>query len=150
MKRQQFSIHNAFLVEDAVLSARSALENGVIPAGNIMAAMVTNDQKDVDEIAKAVSVNGYLTEDCVKILVKLIRDAFIRVFMIISKMSFESVENLLRNKEIFNVRTGICEPIDDTVVLNSARTDKEIIQGALSVVGLISTSNQFIFAPKQY
>jgi len=141
---------NTFLAEDAVLSARSALENGVIPAGNIMAAMVTNDQKDVDEIAKAVSVNGYLTEDCVKILVKLIRDAFIRVFMIISKMSFESVENLLRNKEIFNVRTGICEPIDDTVVLNSARTDKEIIQGALSVVGLISTSNQFIFAPKQY
>ena len=141
---------NAFLVEDAVLSARSALENGVIPAGNIMAAMVTNDQKDVDEIVDAVAGQGYITADCAKILVKLIRDAFIRVFMIISKMSFESVENLLKNKEIFNVRTGICEPIEDTVVLNSARTDKEIIQGALSVVGLISTSNQFIFAPKQY
>jgi chaperonin GroEL len=141
---------NAFLAEDAVLSARSALENGVIPAGNIMAAMVTHDDAVQNEIAEVVGKIGYITTDNAKDLVKMIHDAFIRVFMIVSKLSFEEVVDRLNRKVIFNVRTRKDEPIDSTVVLNSARTDKEIIQGALSVVGLISTSNQFIFAPKQY
>lgn len=141
---------NTFLAEDAVLSARSALENGVIPAGNIMAAMVTHDDAVREEIAEIVGNVGYITKENAKDLVTMIHDAFIRVFMIVSKLSFEEVEDRLNRKAIFNVRTRKDEPIDDTVVLNSARTDKEIIQGALSVVGLISTSNQFIFAPKQF
>ena len=141
---------NAFLAEDAVLSARSALENGVIPAGNIMAAMVTHDNAAREEIADIVGGVGYISKESAKELVTMIHDAFVRVFMIISKLSFKEVERKLENKVIFNVRTRKDEPIDNTVVLNSARTDKEIIQGALSVVGLISTSNQFVFAPKQF
>jgi chaperonin GroEL len=141
---------NTFLAEDAVLSARSALENGVIPAGNIMAAMVTHPEEVRNEIANIVGGTGYITTENAQDLVTMIHDAFVRVFMIVSKLSFEDVEGLLDQKVIFNVRTRKTEPIDNTVVLNSARTDKEIIQGALSVVGLISTSNQFIFAPKQF
>ena len=80
----------------------------------------------------------------------MIKDAYINVFATVSKKDKKYIEDMLDNDMILNVRTGKLEDIPTTTVLNSAQTDVEIIKGAMSVIGLIGTSNQFIHFPKQF
>jgi hypothetical protein len=60
----------------------------------------------------------------------------------------EEVRKLFEERKIWNIRLNKEEKIEETSVLNSARTDKEIISGALSVVSMIVTSNGFLFCPR--
>lgn len=142
---------NTYLVDDAVLAVRSAFQFGVVPGGNIVPAYILNNEETRKEIIDAaIEGNSSVTRENLAEIIQFVYDAYVKVFAIVSKLSQEEIVQMLNNKKIFNIRTRQYEDLNKTVVLNSARTDKEIIQGALSVVALISTSNQFIFAPKVF
>jgi chaperonin GroEL len=135
----------ADLMEDAVLSCKSALQFGVVAAGNIITPTVILDHSD--EIAKAISETGKMTEDMAHKLCEIVFKAYTEVFAVCAQVNPETVEKLCEDRKIINIRTGNYESIDETHVLNSARTDTEIIAGAMSVVSLLVTSNGFVFYP---
>ena len=143
-------LSKSFLVEDAALSARSALLHGVVPAGNIFIAYLLGENEFVEKIAKHIAKDNPNLYTPTKELVEMIKDAYINVFATVSKKDKAYIEEMLDNDTILNVRTGKLEDIAKTTVLNSAQTDVEIIKGAMSVIGLIGTSNQFIHFPKQF
>lgn len=138
----------ADLVEDAVLSCKSALQFGVVAAGNMITPIVlTKDFSSNQEVVRAIVETGKMNRSEASDLRDIILRAFIEVFAICSKLSVEEVRKLCEARQILNIRTGEVEDIDNTKVLNSARTDTEIISGALSVVSLLVTSNGFVFYP---
>lgn len=137
----------AYLVEDTVLAAKSALLFGVVPAGNISTAYIL----DNSDFRKRILADFNTSEsNVVTELLDMLLEAYVEVFTKVSKQTPELTRELVRDHNILNVRTGIKEPIASTKVLNSARTDIEIVKGAISVVTLIGTSNQFINFPKQF
>jgi chaperonin GroEL len=142
----------SFLVEDASLAAKSALLYGVVPAGNISVPLILSDKSNIEEIAMNVCEenDGAVPFDRVYELLEIIRDAYIEVFSKVSKLSVRQVRKMLKRDEIFNIRTRQFEAVDSTTALNPSQTDIEIIQGAMSVMGLVGTSNQFVFCPKNY
>lgn len=142
----------ADLVEDAVLACKSALQFGVVAAGNTIIPIVL--LKDgvrkaiVDAVLNDPNRNTGIDENQLYELLDIITNAFIKVFAVCCKLPEEKVIELFREGKIWNIRTRQAEDIHETTVLNSARTDKEIISGALSVVSLIITSNGFLFCPR--
>lgn len=137
----------SFLVEDATLAARSALMRGVVPAGNIYVAYLLNSAEFREEI---LGLFASEEKDAVEELLSMIYNAYVEVFTIVSKLCKEEVESLIKDGKILNIRTRQREQFENTKVLNSAQTDIEIIKGAMSVIGLIGTSNQFVYFPKQF
>jgi len=141
----------ADLMEDAVLSCKSALQFGVVAAGNSIVPIILSDEARKKAIAEAAldSVEGSpLILDVVEKLVEIIRTAFVKVFARCSMLDTKQVEDLFKNRQIMNIRKGNIDSIETTEVLNSARTDKEIISEALSMVSIIVTSNGFLFCPR--
>ena len=138
----------ADLVEDAVLSCKSALQFGVVVAGNMITPIViSKDFVGKQEIVKAITDTGKMNRKEAGELRDIIYNAFTEVFAVCSELPVEKVRDLCEKRLILNIRTGELEDIDKTKVLNSARTDTEIISGALSVVSLLVTSNGFVFYP---
>jgi len=138
----------ADLVEDAVLSCKSALQFGVVAAGNMITPIVlAADIKGKQEVVNAIVDTGKMSYLMACDLCNIIYKAFTEVFAICSKLSPEEVCELCEKRQILNIRTDEIEDIGKTKVLNSARTDTEIISGALSVVSLLVTSNGFVFYP---
>lgn len=60
--------------------------------------------------------------------------------------SKEATENITGNT-IYNIRTGEREDINRTVVINSVKTDIEILRGALTLVGNLISSKTIITIP---
>jgi hypothetical protein len=142
----------ADLVEDAVLSCKSALQFGVTAAGNTIVPIILSDNGVVAKIKESVVADLHgrssLTPELVEELILIIRTAFSEVFQLCSQLPIEEVEKLFKDRKIWNIRKHRAEDIASTEVLNSARTDKEIISEALSMVSVIVTSNGFLFCPR--
>ena len=142
----------ADLMEDAVLACKSALQFGVTVAGNTIIPIILTSEKVRQDIAKAVLDNPHqkTTLDFFQVfsLVGIIQQAFTEVFQVCCQKPIEEVRKLFEERKIWNIRLNKEEKIEETSVLNSARTDKEIISGALSVVSMIVTSNGFLFCPR--
>jgi len=139
-----------FQAEDAALAAKWALQLGVVPAGNLFVPyLLLDDDIRQEVVAKVLSEVGGENIKFVEELIDSIILAYLETFKIASKKSIAEIKGGLENGLIYNIRTKKYESIDDgTSVLNPARTDKEIIMAAMSVISLIATSNQFIFVPK--
>lgn len=140
----------SFLAEDAALAARSALQLGVVVAGNMEIPKLILQSKEsiISECTK--DYTDHTDKEFVAELVEGIFRAYLEVFSIASSKNCEEILEHLKAGEIYNIRTKLYEKIQNTVVLNPARTDKEIIMAAMSVTSLIATSNQFIYTPKNY
>jgi len=142
----------ADLVEDAVLACKSALQFGVVAAGNTIIPIVLYKEGIETKIATAVmndkSHQTTLNYEQILELIEIIRESFCVVFQVCCQKPLEDIKQMFKERKLWNIRANRAESIDTTTVLNSARTDKEIISGALSVVSLIVTSNGFLFCPR--
>jgi len=129
-----------FLIEDAALATRSALENGVVPASNTEVLRIITEIFD-----KNIMEDKH---DILEVIFKAYKDAYLCLLNLtddkIQKHYESSLLDIIRNEEIFDLRKNEFVNIKDTNVLNSVKTDIEILNAALSIVSLLVNTNQFI------
>ena len=137
-----------YLLEDAVFACRSALNYGVIPGGNLTIPIIINDNQKaiVDAITSVLDYPRGFVED----VVVSIKEAFLESFTAVlnnlfnEKKSHSVVMECVKNHSIYNLKEDRMEDMKDTHIINSAETEVEILKSAISIIGLLATSNQFI------
>lgn len=161
----------AYLVEDATLACQSAKKWGYVPgACTFIPKLIT--RKETDLLAKINGSNDtYVEQDDVKDMLWAVVEAYEGIFMRIIKESDRPVIHARLNEFIsetvkpdaaddsfkdkvldicetsdyvFNARSHKFETFAETDVINSAETDTEILKTVISIVGLLTSSNQFI------
>ena len=146
-----------YLVEDAVFAARSALRHGIVPGGMLAIPRMFNDNPSMNQsIAEEVAKKTVLTVDQGAELVAGIVMSFIDVYSHIvapyvkyhSLSTEEYIKDLIQGRKIVNMRTFKEELVEESRIVNSVETDTEILKAVVSIIGLVATSNQFIFLPQ--
>jgi chaperonin GroEL (HSP60 family) len=130
---------NVDAVDDAVKACASTIKYGY----NIGCNMAI-----IDAIDK--HLNEYESESAVRIeILKSLRNAFVDVYRTIlangmSKSDAEDVLNMsLSNKMCYDMATKTFD-VSGERVINSCRTDIEILRGAIAMVAIVFTCNQYI------
>ena len=146
-----------YLVEDAVFAARSALRHGIVPGGMLAIPRMFFSNEDMQSaIAEEVAKKSVLTKEQGEELVNGIVKSFIDVYshIIAPYAKYHSLDpssyivELIREGKIVNMRTFKEESIEESRIVNSVETDTEILKAVVSIIGLVATSNQFIFLPQ--
>lgn len=146
-----------YLVEDAVFAARSALRHGIVPGGMLaIPRMFFSNEGMQSAIAEEVAKKSVLTKEQGEELVNGIVKSFIDVYshIIAPYAKYHSLEpssyivELIKEGKIVNMRTFKEESIEESRIVNSVETDTEILKAVVSIIGLVATSNQFIFLPQ--
>lgn len=127
----------ADLVDDAVKSCESAYRNGYNLGGNLIIPIVIDD---------ILHEGGLSSEE--ENIYKLLRGAFHSVYktVIYNKYKGDTVvaEKLLQdsllNESCYDL---VAEEFNDKII-NSCETDIEVLKAAVSIVGLITSSNQYL------
>lgn len=142
------------LVEDAVKACESAYLYGYVIGSNLVTPYViesiilSNDKyvKELDEFNPLTST-----------MLRIIKDAYEEVFQIIFNNKYTKIKNSSVDiKEVFNTCITEYKSFDITTdefsnaVINSSRTDVEILKGAISILSLLISSNQYISVPTGY
>ena len=139
-----------YLLEDAVFACRSALNFGVIPGGNLIVPLVLTDYalKVLDTITDMLP---NMDKQFICDVMDAIRDSFLESYVTVLNNKYLNLEqsrgiakNCIEEHEFFNLKTDAMESMEETVIINSAETDIEILKSAISIIGLLATSNQFI------
>jgi len=150
-----------FLMEDAVYACRSALEYGYIVGGNLIIPKIINNNdyfyNIVDKLCNNNRINYIenifnnknefigLISTLLKIVDKSFKTSFKNVLSNANIKDTESIiNNCLNNNCIYNLKLRRCENDNETIVINSAQTDIEIMKATFSIISLLATSNQFI------
>ena len=145
-----------FLIEDAVYAVKSALEYGYIVGGNLTLPRILNNENYIRVIKEELSEKMNHIEPSKRISVitetlLAIKKSFINSFDTVLKNSSLSKEQreaiigrCLREPVFYNLKRHEFESDEETVVINSAETDIEIIKACFSIIGLLVTSNQFL------
>ena len=137
-----------YLLEDAVFACRSALNHGYIAGGNLIIPTLINDNKRA--IVKILVENLDQDKEFVEDVVKSIKKAFLESFTAVLNNRFQEnrshkiVNQCIDEHQIYNLKKERFEDMDNTPIINSAETDIEILKSAISIIGLLATSNQFI------
>lgn len=146
-----------YLVEDAVFAARSALRHGIVPGGMLaIPRMFFSNENMQSAIAEEVAKKSVLTKEQGEELVNGIVKSFIDVYshIIAPYAKYHSLDpssyivELIKEGKIVNMRTFKEESIEESRIVNSVETDTEILKAVVSIIGLVATSNQFIFLPQ--
>lgn len=138
------------LIEDAVLACRSTLENGYIIGGNLIIPMILSSGLLRTRITSDESLERFdstFVDAVLDIFNKAFKESFMFVLKNKNNRPFKNKKILnqcIKSNKIYNLKTGKFQGIEETGVINSAQTDIEILKGACSIVGLLTTSNQFI------
>lgn len=150
-----------FLMEDAVYACRSSIEYGYVVGGNLVLPKVIHIFKDdiIDKVMKHSKLNYlknlFTTEDELKNAMYLVINEIYNAFLICFKVVLQNaripdkeiekiIDSCINDNLIYNVKLRRYENDKDTIVINSAETDIEIIKASFSIIGLLATSNQFI------
>lgn len=137
-----------YLLEDAVFACRSALNHGYIAGGNLIIPTLINDNKRA--IVNILVENLDQDKEFVEDVVKSIKKAFLESFTAVLNNRFQEskshkiVDQCVDEHQIYNLKKERFEDMDNTPIINSAETDIEILKSAISIIGLLATSNQFI------
>ena len=137
-----------YLLEDAVFACRSALNHVYIAGGNLIIPTLINDNKRA--IVKILAENLDQDKDFVEDVIKSIKKAFLESFLAVLNNRFQEnkshdiVEKCVDEHMIYNLKKERLEYMNETHIINSAETDIEILKSAISIIGLLATSNQFI------
>ena len=146
-----------YLVEDAVFAARSALRNGIVCGGMLAIPRMFHDNTTLlAKIAEDVAQKTVITHEQGLELVSGIVRSFIDVYSHIiapytkyhKLNSYEYICGLITEKKVVNMRTFKEETLEESRIVNSVETDSEILKAVVSIIGLVATSNQFIFLPQ--
>ena len=144
-----------YLLEDAISACKSALRNGVIIGGNLSIPFILSDKNNVDGIVKKVyertKMWSIVNEENISAILNVINKGFEMSFLNVLlnyRSDIEEMEKILKNciehKNIYNLKTMAYELDGETSIINSVETDIEILKGAVSIISLIISSNQFI------
>lgn len=127
------------LVEDAVKACESATRHGYNLGGNLIIPIAI----------KNIRQRELFTTDDSNIF-DIISDAFKKVYFCVLENAYKEVEIEKDYEDIFieSIEKGQCfdlvkQEYNDTVI-NSSEGDIEVLKAALSIVGLILTSNQYL------
>lgn len=156
------------LVEDSIFACKSAIKYGYVIGGNLIIPYIlyTKGDEIIDRLIKDESIfigldsydeksgiNTNKKSEVIKQLVEDIKDSFLYSFykVIMNKYdnkekALEIINNCISNNKlsIFNLRTNEYEDITKTNVINSAKTDIEIMNSVFSIIGLLASSNQML------
>jgi chaperonin GroEL len=146
-----------FLMEDAVFACQSALKHGYVSGGNLIIPRVLN------RLEEEISNRMVMNEDLVRTITGEQREKFFSefhnslmeafTFSFLTVMSnkvgsledpYTFIDEMLDNETIYNLKTDKYEKIQETSIINSVKTDIEIMKATFSIIGLLVTSNQFV------
>lgn len=139
---EQERLANKDLIDDAISACKSALEYGYVPGCNITVIRAANEL-----LLKQNSSDIY------SIILEIMRDAFTDVYkevLIKSKLTDTEIEEVIQKSiDTCTVYDLINNEYSKDRVINSVRTETEILKNVTSIVSLILTSNQFVtFNPR--
>lgn len=148
-----------FLLEDAISACKSALENGYIFGGNLVIPYVLTNKVRRKNISNNLKLD-YLRNNKIEVknqtkfvddLLDMIKDSFLDSFICVLDNTFDNkpkskkiANHCLQESKIYNIKKEEFEDFKNTNIVNSVETDIEILKSAISIIGLITTSNQFI------
>lgn len=142
------------LIEDSIFACKSVLQHGYIPGGNLCIPKILLEKKEAICDILGTKYN-YLPVDSVRVFIAyfldIIRKSFEESFknvLLNSYMSEEEAEQTIKkclNENLFyNLKMHRFESWDETNVINSVMTDVNIMKSTISIISILSTSNQFI------
>lgn len=142
------------LIEDAIFACKSALEYGYIPGGNICIPKILKEKKEAFASILGAKYN-YLPLDNIRIFfayfIDMIADAFLESYRAVLNNSYmtedfveETIKKCLDENKFYNLKLHTFENLNETKVINSVETDIQILKSCTSIIGILSTSNQFI------
>lgn len=127
-----------YLIEDSVFACKAALESGYVSGGNLT-------------IPKILSNKSYKSDNLKGILMDLVSKAFSECFACVLRNKYknenkvqEIINICIEDNCIYNLKSKKFENDDVTDIINSAKTEIEIMKAVFSIIGILVTSNQFI------
>jgi len=142
-----------FLLEDAVSACKSALKYGFIFGGNLVIPVILHKEEYFNELVEKIKEKyDYIDENTLINILKCMNSSFIESFYTVLKNFYhdddeaisEIIEKCLNDNMIYNLKMHRFENLVDTKIINSAKTDIEILNSVISIIGLVATSNQFV------
>jgi chaperonin GroEL len=146
-----------YLMEDAVFACQSALKYGYVSGGNLIIPRVlkSNWESIINELVNNMELVKTLNdlnerEEFFRKFNESLYGAFINSFLTVLSNRHETDENIniinncIENNTIFNLKNNSYESVLETSIINSVRTDIEIMKATFSIIGLLVTSNQFV------
>lgn len=147
------------LVEDSIYSCKSAIEYGYVLGGNLIIPHILKHHHD--EIKETILSNEEIfmgfdereRERFVGELLVLIQKSFLVSFQRVLFNKFKDTDKAEKRalkcieKDdliILNLKKNKFESINDSDVINSAKTDIEIMRSVFSIIGLLASSNQML------
>lgn len=142
-----------YLLDDAVHATESAIKNGYIAGGNLAVCKaiydIQNDEKvygTLDDADKMLL--SAVSDSMIYVYIKALENASITFERHASETPYDSayrvVSTYIADKKTFDVKEEVLEDDKDTHIINSVETDKMILKSALSIIGLLATSNQYL------
>lgn len=142
------------LIEDAVFACKSALQHGYIPGGNISIPKVLLLNKESFSMLLGEKYN-YLPIENIRsffaYFIDLLVETFLESYRAVLNNSYMDeettefvIDKCLEENLFYNLKLHKYENYEDTVVINSVNTDIQILRSCMSLVAILSTSNQFM------
>lgn len=129
-----------YLVEDSVHASKSALKYGYVSGGNLSVNKVI---KNIDR--ERLSTLDNLTLDLIDISSREVYHKVLENFNRFDKAKIKSITQTCIEKDaILNIKKNEYEQDYETDIINSVETDIKILETTISIIGLISLSNQFL------
>lgn len=147
------------LIEDAIFACKSAMEHGYIPGGNIMIPRILQHEDQVLINTLKYKMPHIQDSDVVfKKFINIVQNAFLESYYNVLNNSYlteSEIDTIVCNAIkpsnmadalFFNLKTHKSEPLNKTSVINSLKTDIEILNSTVSIIGILAVSNQMIAA----
>lgn len=144
------------LIEDAIFACKSALKFGIIPGGNLFIPYLINNETIKVNLCEAlVKEFPYISSDSPRMFfdyfLTLVSDALLEVFRNVlanAELDSETIDKIisrcLSRGCVYNLKTKKYESFANTLVINSADTDLQILKSCVSIIGILATSNQVL------
>lgn len=141
-----------YLLDDAALAVRAAIRSGIVEGMGFtpQRILVDSDGTLVKELADGIAARSRLpsgrTEELAAEVLEAVRGAYARATKRVlenARLPADDIWEICMERGLgYNAITGEYPKPDETVVVNPADTDIEILRGATSIVGLFITSDQ--------
>jgi chaperonin GroEL len=141
-----------FLIEDAIYACQSALEHGYVVGGNLVLPRILRDKDNFADIAMEITRKmqksiGSLATTFLNLIAQSFEHSY-KTVLANANYDENKINSILRKcvegSEVYNLKLHRYETDEETLVINSAETDIEIIKASFSIIGLLVTSNQFL------
>lgn len=144
------------LIEDAIFACKSALKFGIIPGGNLFIPYLINKEEVKEKLCEDLTKEfRYICPTGPRVFfdyfLDLVSDSLLEVFRnVLANAELDTddidkiIERCVKKGQIYNLKTKKYEKFIDTLVINSADTDLQILKSCVSIIGILATSNQVL------